>query len=91
MHNYPGPGSPKPEANRAAVLGEFGALGLSVDGHTWSNRPGATEARKAPTNLDPQLRKIALRKAWELQGQPRPLRLHLHANHRRGDRDATGC
>jgi hypothetical protein len=35
MHKYPGPGSPEPEANRAAVLGEFGGLGLPVSGHTW--------------------------------------------------------
>ena len=35
MHKYPGPGSPQPEANRAAVLGEFGGLGLPVSGHTW--------------------------------------------------------
>jgi hypothetical protein len=35
MHMYPGPGSPQPEANRAAVLGEFGGLGLPVRGHTW--------------------------------------------------------
>jgi hypothetical protein len=36
MHNYPGPGSPKPEERRAAVLGEFGGLGLKVEGHTWA-------------------------------------------------------
>ena len=35
LHNYPGPGSPEPELNRAAVLGEFGGLGLPVKGHTW--------------------------------------------------------
>ncbi len=37
LHNYPGPGSPEPEANRAAVLGEFGGLGLPVQGHTWQS------------------------------------------------------
>ena len=35
MHKYPGPGSPDPEAARAAVLGEFGGLGLPIDGHRW--------------------------------------------------------
>jgi len=35
MHKYPGPGSPDPEPNRAAVLGEFGGLGLPLPGHTW--------------------------------------------------------
>lgn len=34
-HVYPGPGSPQPEHHRAAVLGEFGGLGLPLQGHTW--------------------------------------------------------
>lgn len=34
-HSYPGPACPKPEPTRAAVLGEFGGLGLSTPGHTW--------------------------------------------------------
>ena len=35
MHKYVGPGSPLPTSSRAAVLGEFGGLGLQVDGHRW--------------------------------------------------------
>jgi hypothetical protein len=35
MHQYPGPGSPEPEQQRAIVLGEFGGLGLPLHGHTW--------------------------------------------------------
>ena len=37
MHNYPGPGVPKLEEGRAAVLGEFGGLGLPVKGHSWQD------------------------------------------------------
>ncbi len=37
VHKYPGPGSPQPAANRAAVLGEFGGLGLPMRGHTWQS------------------------------------------------------
>ena len=37
-HIYPGPGAPAVEKERAAVLGEFGGLGLGVDGHTWSKK-----------------------------------------------------
>jgi hypothetical protein len=37
-HTYPGPDSPEPESRRAAVLGEFGGLGLPLDGHAWSER-----------------------------------------------------
>ena len=32
MHNYPGPGMPPTEKARAAVLGEFGGLGLPAQG-----------------------------------------------------------
>ncbi|MFJ4699941.1 AbfB domain-containing protein [Streptomyces sp. NPDC088768] len=34
-HNYVGPGVTRPSASRAAVLGEFGGLGLRVQGHEW--------------------------------------------------------
>jgi hypothetical protein len=35
LHRYPGPAIPKLEENRAAVLGEYGGLGLPLEGHTW--------------------------------------------------------
>ncbi|HEV7226403.1 MAG TPA: glycoside hydrolase family 2 TIM barrel-domain containing protein [Pirellulales bacterium] len=35
VHNYPAPASPRPESHRAAVLGEYGGLGLPLEGHTW--------------------------------------------------------
>jgi len=35
IHKYPGPAIPPLEDKRAAVLGEFGGLGLPVKGHTW--------------------------------------------------------
>jgi hypothetical protein len=38
MHSYPGPDCPAPEPARAAVLGEFGGLGLQVTNHCWSPR-----------------------------------------------------
>ncbi len=38
IHVYPGPGSPPPEPTRAAVLGEFGGLGLGIEKHTWSEK-----------------------------------------------------
>jgi hypothetical protein len=34
-HVYPGPGAPPAEEKRAIVLGEFGGLGLPLEGHTW--------------------------------------------------------
>jgi beta-galactosidase/beta-glucuronidase len=41
LHNYPDPAMPKPELfgkTRAIVLGEFGGLGLPLDGHTWQQK-----------------------------------------------------
>jgi hypothetical protein len=38
VHVYPGPGSAKAEEKRAIVLGEFGGLGLPLEGHTWLDR-----------------------------------------------------
>jgi hypothetical protein len=35
VHAYPGPAAPPRESARAAVLGEFGGLGLPLTGHTW--------------------------------------------------------
>ena len=35
LHRYPGPAMPEPEPQRAAVLGEFGGLGLPMEGHLW--------------------------------------------------------
>jgi hypothetical protein len=38
LHQYPGPGAPEREADRAIVLGEFGGLGLPLAGHTWQGQ-----------------------------------------------------
>jgi beta-galactosidase/beta-glucuronidase len=38
IHHYPEPMAPKAEEKRAIVLGEFGGLGLPVNGHTWEKK-----------------------------------------------------
>ena len=38
IHNYPDPVVPPAEEKRAIVLGEFGGLGLPVQGHTWEQK-----------------------------------------------------
>jgi hypothetical protein len=38
LHSYPGPGMPPLESARSSVLGEFGGLGLPVEGHTWIDK-----------------------------------------------------
>jgi hypothetical protein len=38
LHAYPGPTIPADDERRVRVLGEFGGLGLPVEGHTWLPR-----------------------------------------------------
>ena len=38
IHAYPGPAMPERESARAVVLGEFGGLGLPVEGHLWRDQ-----------------------------------------------------
>ena len=66
MHNYPGPGAPKTEANRAAVLGEFGGLGLAVDGHTWSKQSWGYKGTQDSEDLTRGYERL-LAKAWALK------------------------
>jgi hypothetical protein len=37
IHQYPGPKAPPAQTARAAVLGEYGGLGLPLAGHTWQS------------------------------------------------------
>jgi beta-galactosidase/beta-glucuronidase len=66
-HSYPGPVCPKQEADRAAVLGEFGGLGLRVAGHcwlttnTWSYRSTSNSEELTQKYLD------LWRKVWQLK------------------------
>ncbi len=54
IHSYPGPAAPPVEESRAAVLGEFGGLGLPVRGHTWQDEKNwgyrSYETREALTD-----------------------------------------
>ncbi len=38
IHHYPDPACPPAEEKRAIVLGEFGGLGLPLQGHTWEQK-----------------------------------------------------
>lgn len=41
LHNYPEPAMPRPDlfgAKQVIVLGEFGGLGLPLEGHTWQQK-----------------------------------------------------
>ena len=68
MHHYPDPSMPKPEETRAAVLGEFGGLGLGMEGHTWSSKSWGYRGVGGPDQLTAAYEKM-LAKAWKLKGQ----------------------
>lgn len=51
IHHYPDPVAPGPEKERAIVLGEFGGLGLPVEGHTWEQKNWGYEKMGDTTSL----------------------------------------
>jgi hypothetical protein len=65
-HEYPGPGAPAIGSTRAAVLGEFGGLGLAIPDHTWEARSwgyrGAEDAEDLTFGYE-----SLLRRAYELR------------------------
>lgn len=69
MHKYPDPGSPSPEAKRAAVLGEFGGLGLFVTGHTWSSAQWSYSDMGTADNLMQHYEDF-LKTAYQLKDNP---------------------
>jgi len=66
MHSYPGPGTFKPEPTRAAVLGEFGGLGLAQPGHTWSRESWGYKGTADRADLTRKYEQL-LRKSYELR------------------------
>ncbi|MDB5305166.1 MAG: beta-galactosidase/beta-glucuronidase [Phycisphaerales bacterium] len=66
MHHYPDPSMPKPEESRAAVLGEFGGLGLGIEGHTWSTKSWSYRGVGGPEQLTSAYERM-LAKAWRLK------------------------
>jgi len=66
VHAYPGPRCPKPEAKRAAVLGEFGGLGLGVDGHTWAKKTWGYRGMASREELTRRYVKL-LQRVYELK------------------------
>jgi beta-galactosidase/beta-glucuronidase len=69
MHNYPGPGSPPPEPARAAVLGEFGGLGLPVKGHLWTDKSWGYRGMASKEELTRNYVEL-WRKVWQLKDNP---------------------
>ena len=66
IHTYPGPAAPKPDPNRAGVLGEFGGLGWGVPGHTWSEKSWGYRAAESAAELTRRYQNL-LRGVWKLK------------------------
>jgi Glycosyl hydrolases family 2, sugar binding domain/Glycosyl hydrolases family 2, TIM barrel domain/Glycosyl hydrolases family 2 len=69
IHVYPGPGSPKPEPNRAAVLGEFGGLGLATEGHMWTSKNWGYRGTRNKDDLTRKYEQL-LRGVYKLKDKP---------------------
>jgi hypothetical protein len=68
IHDYRGPSSPPPEPKRAAVLGEFGGLGLGVDGHTWAKKTWGYQGTGSKADLTRKYERL-LQGVWKLKDE----------------------
>ncbi|MDC0707053.1 AbfB domain-containing protein [Stigmatella sp. ncwal1] len=62
-HVYVGPGSPPPSSTRAAVVGEFGGLGLKVAGHLWNPNGSFFSYEEVPDSATLTSRYVGLMKS----------------------------
>jgi hypothetical protein len=68
-HVYPGPGSPNPTPTRAAVLGEFGGLGLPTNNHMWSDKHWGYAGARDSADLTRKYERL-LQRVYELKEKP---------------------
>lgn len=66
IHSYPGPAAPTKEERRAGVLGEFGGLGLGVDGHTWTEHTWGYRGTADSAELTRKYEQL-MRGVWDLK------------------------
>jgi len=69
FHSYPGPDSPLPKPTRAAVLGEFGGLGLAVPDHVWTKKTWGYRGVASREVLTRDYVEL-WRKVWRLKDTP---------------------
>ncbi len=66
IHAYPGPAMPPLEEKRAVVLGEFGGLGLGIEGHTWTAKHWGYRGASSRDDLTKQYVKL-LQRLYQLR------------------------
>jgi hypothetical protein len=69
VHSYPNPKCPPPEEARAACLGEFGGLGLGLDGHTWKKEHWGYQGMASQDELSRRY-EVILRDVYKLRDAP---------------------
>ena len=69
MHHYPDPGCYPLEPKRAAVLGEFGGLGLPIEGHKWDPSAWGYRTMTSPRALNQKYLEL-WKQAWGLKVNP---------------------
>jgi hypothetical protein len=69
IHSYPNPVCPALEEKRACVLGEFGGLGLPVEGHMWKKESWGYKGMADAEELTRTYEKL-LQKVYELKDKP---------------------
>lgn len=69
IHNYPDAACPAPESGRAAVLGEFGGLGLPVANHRWKERAWGYQDMRDRDHLTRRYGEL-LRRAYAFRDDP---------------------
>jgi hypothetical protein len=69
IHHYPQPRSPEPDSSRAIVLGEFGGLGLAVDGHTWKKEHWGYQGMSDVEQLTSRYEKF-MKRVYEFKDSP---------------------
>ena len=52
IHNYPNPKIPTAVAGKARVLGEFGGIGVFIDGHIWNDLAGFGYIQVTPDQMN---------------------------------------
>ena len=68
-HNFPSPRSNAPEVERAAVVGEFGALPYFVADHSWQEKFEGLEKFNEPEGLTRRYENL-MRQVWKLKETP---------------------
>lgn len=67
VHRYQGPTAMEPEPGKASVVGEFGGLGLAIEGHTWAGEGWGYEGTFETREALAERFELLLNRMWRLR------------------------